>query len=150
MKLWYAWMIPTVAGADLFCKARVERMSLSPGEVKPICGGRLLLRRSHNAGMAFRIGEGRDWTGLSAGLTALTAAGFLFSLGKRGNGLLRFGLALVTGGGCSNTYDRYRRTYVVDYLSVPVRWKPLRNLVFNLADLAIAIGTLCTALGLRR
>ena len=70
------------------------------------------------------------------------AAVFVCSLGQRGNRLLRLGLSLLLGGAFSNTYDRLKRRYVVDYLTFNVRWKPLRRVVFNLSDFCILIGAL--------
>ncbi|MFR3251023.1 MAG: signal peptidase II [Eisenbergiella sp.] len=43
---------------------------------------------------------------------------FLLSLGQKGNGLLKTGLAFLLGGAFSNTYDRLSRKYVVDYVSL--------------------------------
>lgn len=64
-----------------------------------------------------------------------------------GNRLLRVGLALLLGGAFSNTYDRLKRKYVVDYLSFGVRWKGLRRIVFNVSDFCILIGAMLSALG---
>ncbi|MCI8789255.1 MAG: signal peptidase II [Lachnospiraceae bacterium] len=52
------------------------------------------------------------------------------------------------GGAFSNTYDRWKRRYVVDYLTFNVRWKPLGRVVFNLSDFCIMIGALCAVLGM--
>ena len=84
---------------------------------------------------------------LSLVLTAVVLIGFLASLGQRGNGVLRTGLALLLGGAFSNTYDRLRRKYVVDYLSFGVKWQGLRRVVFNLADFGIILGALLAVLG---
>ena len=43
-----------------------------------------------------------------------------------------------------------KRKYVVDYVSFGVKWKRLRNVVFNLSDFCIIIGALLTALGAGR
>ena len=59
-------------------------------------------------------------------------------------------LALLLGGSFSNTYDRLRRKYVVDYLSFPVKWKWFRDIVFNISDFCIIIGALLAALGATR
>ena len=73
---------------------------------------------------------------------------FVCSLGQKGNRLLRLGLSLLLGGAFSNTYDRLRRRYVVDYLTFNVRWKPLRRVVFNLSDFCIMIGALLVVIGM--
>ena len=61
--------------------------------------------------------------------------------------MMKTGLALLLGGALSNTYDRLKRKYVVDYFSFGVKWKRLRNIVFNISDFCILAGTLLTVLG---
>ena len=75
---------------------------------------------------------------------------FILSFGQHGNHLLRVGLSLLLGGGFSNTYDRLKRKYVVDYVSFNVKWKGLRKIVFNVSDFCIMIGALLIALGAGR
>lgn len=144
-------IVPAVFFGDLWIKNRVEKYILIKGKSgdKELLGGRLLLRRYHNRGAMLGAGRkrGRAVTILSVTLTALTVPVFLFSLGRRGNRLLRTGLALLLGGAFSNTYDRLTRKYVVDYLSFGVRWKWLRSIVFNVSDFCIMIGALLAALG---
>lgn len=48
---------------------------------------------------------------------------------------------MILGGAYSNTYDRLFRKYVVDYVSFEVRNPRLRNIVFNLSDFGIMIGS---------
>lgn len=137
---------------DLYIKNRVEKYIFTEGagkREKELLGGRLLLRRHHNRGMILNLGEKRQPLvgAVSLILTLALSAAFFISLGHRGNNLLRTGLALLLGGAFSNTYDRLKRKYVVDYLSFGVRWKGLRKIVFNLSDFCIIIGALLTALG---
>jgi signal peptidase II len=141
-----------IAFADLHIKALVERYKPLAGKAEKerrILGGRLILRRHHNRGVMLNFGQNRQRlvAVLSVALTAVTAVLFLLSLGQKGNRLLKTGLTLLLGGAFSNTYDRLKRHYVVDYVSFPVRWKPLRNVVFNLADFCIMAGVLLTLLG---
>lgn len=80
-------------------------------------------------------------------LTVCLSLVFLGSLGKKGKALLQAGLSLLLGGAYSNTYDRLKRKYVVDYCSLNVGWEPLRRVVFNLSDLCIMVGALLLVLG---
>lgn len=137
---------------DLYIKAKVEKYIPARGSGKSereLLGGRLLLRRHHNRGMALNAGEKRQpaVAAVSLALTAVLTVVFFISLGHRGNNLLRAGLALLLGGAFSNTYDRLKRKYVVDYLSLGVRRKGLEKIVFNLSDLCIIIGALLAVLG---
>ena len=61
--------------------------------------------------------------------------------------MLRVGLSLLLGGAFSNTYDRLKRKYVVDYVSFGVKWKKLRQVVFNISDFCIITGALLAILG---
>ena len=76
-------------------------------------------------------------------------------LGRKGKGVLKTGLALILGGAYSNTYDRLRRKYVVDYFSIHLmdadkcvsRFVRKLNdrfsgIVFNLGDFGIIIGAM--------
>ena len=85
---------------------------------------------------------------VSLAFTLILTVVFIVSLGHRGNNLLRLGLALLLGGAFSNTYDRLRRGYVVDYVSFPVKWQAFRKIVFNCSDFCIIIGALLSALGM--
>ena len=57
------------------------------------------------------------------------------------------GVALMLGGAVSNTYDRVKRRYVVDYLAIRTPHKKLTDITFNLADLAIVGGALVMLIG---
>ncbi len=135
---------------DNYLKERARRQ-LKAGEVREICGGRLLLRRFHNRGAMLGMGEkrGAAVTALSMGLTLIAVLVFILSLGMYGSNLLRAGLSLLLGGAFSNTYDRLKQQYVMDYVSLGVKWKPLRRVVFNVSDLCILTGSLMSVLGLK-
>ena len=133
---------------DLWIKSQIEKR-MSEGETRQLLGGRLLLRRHHNRGAMLNLGQKRQplIAVLSLVLTLAVAVLFGLSLGTWGNNLLRVGLAFLLGGAFSNTYDRLRRKYVVDYLSFGVRWKKLQRIVFNISDFCIMIGALLTVIG---
>ena len=147
--------ILTVLGiflGDLTIKNHVEKYIQAAGEKqqeKEILDGRLLLRRHHNRGAMLDLGEKKRplVAAVSVVFTIVRTVVFLLSLGRYGNNLLRVGLALLLGGSFSNTYDRLKRKYVVDYFSFNVKWEPLRRIVFNFSDFCIMIGALLTALG---
>ncbi len=138
--------------ADQLIKNRVEKyIQVRGGQrgEKEILGGRLLCRRHHNRGAMLNFGESKRTfvAVLSVSLTLVLAVVFLCSLGQRGNRLLRAGLALLLGGAFSNSYDRLKRGFVVDYVSFNVKWEPLRRIIFNISDFCIIIGALTAALG---
>ena len=148
----FVTLVSAILFGDLYIKNRVEKYIPAKGSGKSeyeLLGGRLLLRRHHNRGMVLNAGEKRQpvVAAVSLALTVVLTAVFLISLGHRGNNLLRAGLSLLLGGAFSNTYDRMKRKYVVDYLSFGVRWKGLRKIVFNLSDFCIIIGALLATIG---
>lgn len=144
-------IILAIFAGDMWIKNRIEEKGVE-GETKSLLGGRLLLRKYHNKGAALNLGE--KVPGFVSALSViLTLAAFLlllFTLGQKGNGLLKAGLSLLLGGAFSNTYDRLKRRYVVDYVSFGVKWKRLKGIVFNLSDFCIITGALLTALGAAR
>lgn len=126
-----------------------DGQSRSRGGLEPPCHGLIVLRRHHNTGAVLNFGQGRKRavTAAALAMTAVLTVLFLLSLGQKGKGLLKTGLSLLLGGAFSNTYDRLKRGYVVDYFSLNLRWEPLRRVVFNLSDFCIMIGAMLVAIG---
>lgn len=141
-------IIAAIFFGDLWIKNYIEK-NVAEGSEKKLLGGSLLIRRHHNKGMALNWGDKkRSLVAIvSVVFTVVMFAVFICSFGQRGNNLLRVGLALLLGGGFSNTYDRLKRKYVVDYVSFGVKWQGLRKIVFNCSDFCIMIGALLTAIG---
>lgn len=141
-------ILAVIFWGDFFLKNYIES-HVDEREEREICRGKLLIRKHHNKGMMLNAGQKKRKlvAAISLVFTLLLTAVFLVSLGHRGNHLLRLGLSLLLGGAFSNTYDRLRRRYVVDYVSFPVEWQGFRKIVFNCSDFCIIIGSLISALG---
>ncbi|MBO5208818.1 MAG: signal peptidase II [Lachnospiraceae bacterium] len=144
----YAVIAASIFFLDLVIKNWVEREG-TEGEEKKIWNGRLLLRKHHNKGAFLNTGEGKSKLValLSVVLTLGVTVLFLVTFSMKGNGILKTGLAFLLGGAYSNTYDRLRRKYVVDYVSFPVKNKAIRRIIFNISDFCIMIGALCMVIG---
>ena len=142
----YLSLIAAIFTGDFFLKNHMEK-TLEQGKTKEILKGRILLRKYHNEGACLNIGEKKAGmvAAVSLLLTAALSLVFLFTLTKHGRGGLKTGLSLLLGGAYSNTYDRLKRKHVVDYFSFNVKWKPLRQIIFNLSDFCILIGALIVA-----
>ena len=139
-------IIVGVFTTDLIIKNKVEESKNLPR----IAGrGRFLLKRYHNKGAFLNWGEknSKIVTVLSLMLSALASGILILSFGSHGNNLLRIGLSLLLGGAFSNTYDRLKRKYVVDYLIFRVKYKPLAGIVYNISDFCIMIGALLGCIG---
>lgn len=124
------------------------------GMKKPVLGGRLYIRKHHNTGAMLHLG-GRNRVvvaALSLLFSVFMTGVFAATLTTKGNVLLKSGLALLLGGAYSNTYDRLKRKYVVDYVSfqlsptgsraVKKLKKAFETVVFNLSDFGIMIGAM--------
>ena len=141
-------VMAAVFAGDLWIKNHIEK-TLTENETRQVWNGRILIRRHHNRGAVLNLGDTRCKlvAAISVIMTAAAVIVFVLSLGQKGNNILRMGLALLLGGAFSNTYDRLKRKYVVDYFSFGVKWKSLRSIIFNLSDFCIMIGALITAIG---
>ena len=144
----YILLIAGIFGAELGITNHVEKHR-KEGEERPAFGGALLLRKYHNRGAFLDMGERvRPLVAfVSVLLSLVMTAVFVMTLGSHGSAVLKTGLALLLGGAYSNTYDRLRRKYVVDYFSFGVKWQKLRRVVFNLSDFCIAVGAMMMVLG---
>lgn len=135
-------------GVDSQIKSAVEK-KVKAGSVKKIWRDRLLIRKHHNKGVMLNAFEKYQklTAAVSAGLTVLVILlGEETFAGKGRNTAGKLGFACLIGGALSNTFDRIRRGYVVDYMSFNVKRKKIKNLVFNISDFFIIAGVLITAL----
>lgn len=142
----YLCMAAIIFIGDLLVKNHMEQ-SLADGEEKKRLKGLILLRLHHNKGAVLNAGRKNRpaVAALSVFLMVGVTAAFILSLGQ-GNRMLKTGLSMLLGGGFSNTYDRLRRKYVVDYFSFGFGGKRFSRIVFNLSDFGIIIGALMAAL----
>lgn len=133
---------------DGIIKFFVEKKG-TEGVKRPIAQGRLLLTKYHNTGAALNLGEANPKlvSLIALVFTAFLTGVFTATLSRHGAAALKTGLALLLGGAYSNTYDRLRRKYVVDYLSFGVKNQRLRRIVFNVSDFAIIIGAALLVIG---
>ena len=109
---------------------------------KEYLNGNVAITTYHNYGAFLNSGDKKPFLIkitsiiLTLGLTIL----FVLTFTKYGREELRIGLGFLLGGAYSNTYDRMKRGYVVDYLNFPKTPGRLKNIVFNMADFSILIG----------
>ena len=142
MKNIYTAIAALLCGADSLIKYAIER-NHPDGELRPALHGKIIIRKFHNKVAMLILGASRQQTMavLSVIFTVFMTGVYVGTLGTRGRHMLKTGLSLILGGAYSNTYDRLFRKYVVDYVSFEVRNPRLRNIVFNLSDFGIMIGS---------
>ena len=150
---WLKW--PCISAgtfaADYAAKRYLERTRKITDEPTEYLDGRILVRRYTNEGSIFEklVGRPKLARNLSAVAFGAVLAGFLHNLFKPGRTLMKLGYALMLGGGASNFFDRCTRDGVTDYLSIaPKKHSWVRNVVFNLADVAIFSGLFFATLGI--
>lgn len=143
----YVLIIVTVFSVEYVIKNHVEK-KWNSDKKDYVLGNSLILRKHHNKGAILNMGEGRRSivAGLSILITFIVGLFFIFTLNKKGLVGLKTGMALILGGGLSNTYDRIKRKYVVDYFSINTSLFGLKRIIFNLADFGIIFGSICTVL----
>lgn len=118
---------------------------------KKICN-KVIVTKTHNYGAALNLGEEspEKILLLSSLITVGVGIIFLFFIGRRKNRCKCLGISLILGGGLSNTYDRWKRGYVVDYIKFITKWKKCNKIAFNISDFAIMIGSLLLLIGERK
>lgn len=156
----YIIIIAAIFIGELLIKNCVEK-NIGPEEELPVAKGRLILRKYHNRGAFLNLGEQRPRlvAAVSVVWSIVMTAVFLTTFSRRGGTLLKTGLSLLLGGAYSNTYDRLKRKYVVDYFSfggLPSKLKRngigqkisrrITSVIYNLSDFCILIGAFCVVL----
>lgn len=133
--------------ADLFFKERIDGNYDKDEHIPALLPG-IEYRKLHNSGFAMEKmadePEKVKWVG--AAVTAFCGLGWLLALGKKGHRVEKLAWTLSLAGGLSNTIDRFRKGYVVDYIQSKKGPEKFRKIVFNLGDVMIAAGSVLLAL----
>lgn len=112
-------------------------------------GKRIILEKYYNKGAALNfLAKKPEIMKYLHTLLMLCVAVYYYRLlrvpGKR---IGKLGTALLTGGGLSNLFDRYREGHVIDYFRINAGPKGLRRIIFNISDFFIFIGAVASAAG---
>lgn len=139
----YLVLIIIIFVADFIIKKRVEEKR-SLGKQESFLNGKIILEKYYNRGFALDKFEKHPKLVAfgSALVCILLCLKLVFLLPQKGYKGLKLAFSMMIGGAASNIYDRFTKHYVVDYISFGVKWKFLREIVFNLSDFFIIPGTL--------
>lgn len=134
------WWIAAVAvivdqAVKWACMSLTRQVTIIPGV--------LALNYTENTGMAFSLFSGRAW--LLGVVSAVCIIGGWLTLRKYQLGTLsKVGAMLMLGGAVGNMIDRFLRGYVVDMFEALF----VRFAIFNVADVALTVGTALMAVSL--
>ncbi len=132
---------------DYMVKRRVDKTK-ELGESEEICDGKIILQKYYNEGATLNLMAKKPKlvTTIHAVILGVLAVGYALILRLKAEGGLKVGLGMMLGGGLSNLYDRITKKHVVDYFSFNVKWKKLKNIIFNISDLFIFLGGIITVI----
>lgn len=88
--------IVVLCGVDLWCKFYVEKY-FKRSEEQKICGGKICLRKVHNEGMAFNIGDKTPKAVriISAVICGVLSIYYVILLGQSGESVKKTGMAWI-------------------------------------------------------
>ncbi len=131
---------------DLYFKSWIEK-HFRKGDREKLGRGVVELRRVHNKGFAMNLCEKKPKfvSILSVIVCVIVGIGTFFVWQKEKCPVKRIAAAFVLAGAISNTYDRMKREYVVDYIGFKTKCQKLNRITFNLADFFIFVGAVSYA-----
>lgn len=144
-KMWALGENAVLIAIDQGLKSYVEQ-NLKPGEEKHLTD-RAVLRRVKNQGMCLNLLQDKPKSvkilslSAAAALTAVQTAAQL----RKGHFFRKQGLVLLSAGALSNTFDRWARDGVVDYIGIKCGNEKLSAVTYNLADFFIFAGNVILA-----
>ena len=127
-------LIVLIVLADQWTKMLITKAML-PGDSHPLIQNFLHITYVKNTGAAFSILQGKTAYLMTATALVLFVASIYFIKSLKTNPLIiSLALAMIIGGGIGNLLDRWRLTYVVDFIDFRV------FPVFNVADIFVTLG----------
>lgn len=143
------WFLIGTAGlfaADQLLKMYAEQ-SLDKKEERKLAGP-VVLRRVHNKGMCFGLLSDRPEIVkiLSLAVSGGVAGRQAVCLFQKKGFWKKVALTLLNAGAWSNTFDRFARGYVVDYIGFSCKHPEAAKITYNLGDFFIAAGTVLLSL----
>lgn len=132
---------------DLHLKAWIEE-HLRKGDCEKLGKGTFELRRVHNKGFAMNVADNKpEYVRIvSVVICVVMAVWALFVWKKETCPVKKIAAAFMLAGAISNTYDRMKREYVVDYIGTKTKCEKLNRITFNLADVFIFVGAVSYAI----
>ena len=139
-KRWFLCGTGILFAADQILKSYTEQ-NMDKGEEKPLTE-HVVLRRVSNPGMCLNLLADKPGIVKWLSLAAAGTVSFLYALAlfRKKGFWKKKALSLMTAGAWSNTFDRFARGHVADYIGFKCKNKKLSSITYNLADFFIAAG----------
>lgn len=130
---------------DVIIKTGVES-GLRTDEERTFYKKKLRIRKVYNQGMSMNLLENSPETvhQISLFMAITVTICQLFTLLRKGKWMKKTGLSLITAGAWGNTFDRFIRGYVIDYMGL--NREKAKGCMFNLADVWLIAGTIIVIL----
>lgn len=137
----YILIITVIVISEYLIKSHIDK-KYQKGDTKDILAGRITINKYYNDGAFLNFMEKKKEIVKTVSCVLLGLLLLLFAsvLPRKGSRLYKLALSLILGGAISNVSDRVRCGHVIDYFSINCKYKKLKNVVFNLADIAIFLG----------
>lgn len=137
-----------VFGIDVGIKKFVEK-KYQRKERHPKCHNKIVIEKYYNNGAALNLLAKRPklmrMIHSIVMVVVLLVDGMLLKTPDKT--WTKTGLALLTGGGLNNLYDRYTKDHVVDYVRINMGPKWFRDIIFNVSDFFVFLGTILVVVG---
>lgn len=144
---WYPAVAAGLFAADQAVKTGVSQ-NMDKGAEKKLAG-KAVLRRVENRGLCLGLLSGSPAVvrGLSAAASGIVTVLFGAALAGRKGACRKAGYTMMAAGAWSNTFDRFARGHVVDYIGFRAGAQKFAKITYNLGDFFIVAGALLAALG---
>lgn len=132
-----------LAMLDITLKSCIEGY-MTRKEERTTCNGKLILRKVYNRGFCMNLLDDDPETVkyASAFVTVILTICQLLTLLRKKQYVKKAGLSLMTAGAWSNTFDRWVRGYVIDYIGFQTKSEKITKITYNLGDILIGIGSI--------
>ena len=131
-------------GTDRITKSIADRRLAADNRSVSVGSGFISFRKSENSGFAGNRLSGRRKlvVGLSTAVFAFCVVIYAAILSGSAGRTVKAGMGLMMGGAAGNVFDRIVKGRVTDFIIA----KPVKKIIFNLADLFILTGAVVTVL----
>lgn len=144
----YIGIAAGICGTDLMVKDTVQTQVKEHQKIYA-CKDKIIITKYMNPGAA--LGIFKEYPQLLKGITlfsigCLTGALAVYD-GMKEQSLQKLGLSMMLGGAVSNAWERFKNGKVTDYIQFNFTKSKIGQIVYNIGDFAIFIGSFMLCIG---